>query len=55
MHKTKRELILKLALRSGITLTEEERARVKNCDDATSLDQWLINALTSKTTAELFA
>jgi hypothetical protein len=54
-HEAKREMIVKLALRAGIALTEEERARIEKCDDLATLDRWIDNALTSKTAVELFA
>ena len=55
MHKAKREMIFKLALRAGIALAEEDRARIEKCEDLAMLDRWIDNALTTKTAAELFA
>ena len=55
MHQAKREVIVKLALRAGITLAEEDRVRIEECEDLAMLDRWIDSALTSKTAAELFA
>jgi hypothetical protein len=55
MHQEKREMIFKLAVRAGITLAEEDRARIDECEHPAMLDRWLDNALTAKTAAELFA
>jgi hypothetical protein len=55
MHRAKREVVFKLALRAGIALAEEDRARIEKCEDLAMLDRWIDNALTSKTAAELFA
>ena len=55
IYQAKREMIFKLALRAGIALAEEDRARIEECEDLAMLDRWIDNALTSKTAAELFA
>ena len=49
------ELILKLVARNGLVLSDDERARINACADLTTLDRWFDNAVTAKTTAELFA
>ena len=46
--------LLKLIARAGLTLSEEERARIDGCDDPAVLDRWLDNAYGAKTAADLF-
>ena len=46
--------LLKLVARTGLTLGDEERARIDACDDPAMLDRWLDNAFGAKTAADLF-
>jgi len=46
--------LLKLIARMGITLGEEERARIEACDDPAVLDRWVDHAIGAKTAADLF-
>jgi hypothetical protein len=46
--------LFKLIARAGLTLGEEERARIEGCDDPAVLDRWLDNAIEAKTAADLF-
>lgn len=48
----KRDALLRLLSRRGITLTEQDRARVSACDDEGMLDRWFDNALAATTAAE---
>jgi hypothetical protein len=49
-----REALLRLIARAGLTLTEDDHARIQACDDPTMLDQWVENVLGAKTTADVF-
>ena len=51
----KRDTLLRLLARAGITLTEDEAARVKACDDPALLDQWVDNVLGAKTASDVLA
>ena len=50
-----REALLRLVARAGITLTDDDRARIQSCDDAPTLDRWVDNVLGAKTAAEVLA
>jgi hypothetical protein len=50
----KRDALLRLLARAGITLTDEDRARVQACRDAVTLDRWVENVLGAKTAADVF-
>jgi hypothetical protein len=39
--------------RAGLALTEDDRARIRACDDPTILDQWVENVLGAKTAADV--
>ncbi len=58
-HKGKldglREALLRLIARVGISLTEDDRARIQACDDATTLDRWVENAVGAKNAAEVLS
>jgi hypothetical protein len=49
-----REVLVRLAARAGITLTEGDRARIEACEDAATLDQWVENVLGAKRAADVF-
>ena len=46
--------LLKHVERAGLVLGDEDRARIEGCDDAVLIGQWLDNAFTAKTSADLF-
>jgi predicted transposase/invertase (TIGR01784 family) len=50
-----REALLRLIARAGISLTEDDRARIQACADATTLDRWLDNVLGAKTASDVFS
>jgi hypothetical protein len=43
-----REALLRLVARAGITLTDDDRARIHACDDPATLDRWIENVLGAK-------
>ncbi|EYF05383.1 Rpn family recombination-promoting nuclease/putative transposase [Chondromyces apiculatus] len=51
----KRETLLRLLGRAGLSLTEEERARVQGCSDPAILDRWLENVFGARTVAEVLS
>ena len=51
--KGRREALLRLVARVGITLTDDDRARIQACDDVTTLDRWVDNVLGAKTAADV--
>jgi hypothetical protein len=53
--KGKRDTLLRLLAHAGITLTEDEVARVKACDDPTLLDRWVENVLGAKTASDVLS
>jgi len=50
-----REAIVRLVARAGIALTEDDRARIRACDDAEVLDRWVENVLGAKSAADVFS
>jgi hypothetical protein len=50
-----REALLRLIGRTGIALSDGERARVQTCDDPATLEQWIENVLTAKTAADILS
>jgi len=48
----KREALVRLLARAGLTLTDNDRARIQACSDAPTLDRWLDNVLGAKTVAD---
>jgi hypothetical protein len=44
-----REALLRLIGRTGITLSEDDRARIQTCEDTATLDRWIENVLGAKT------
>lgn len=51
----KRDTLLRLLARAEITLTEDEAARVKACDDPALLDRWVDNVLGAKTASDVLS
>jgi hypothetical protein len=50
-----RDALLRLLARAGITLTENDHARIQACTDAATLDRWVENILGAKTAADVFS
>jgi hypothetical protein len=50
----KRDALLRLLARTGIALSENDHARVQNCTDVATLDQWFDNAVGAKTAHDVF-
>ncbi|AUX44409.1 hypothetical protein SOCE26_058730 [Sorangium cellulosum] len=50
-----REALLRLVARAGIPLTEDERARIRACDDTVTLERWIDNVLGAKTAADVLS
>jgi hypothetical protein len=51
----KRDALLRLFARRGLTPTEEERRRISACTEVATLDRWFDDALVAKTSAEVFS
>src|SRR5580700_3806432 len=51
--KAKRDAVLRLLMRAGIILTDDERARILACTDPATLDRWFDNALGAKSGADV--
>ncbi len=51
----KRGALTRLITRLNVNLSDEDRARIAECNDASTLDRWFDNALGAKTSAEVFA
>jgi predicted transposase/invertase (TIGR01784 family) len=51
----KRDALLRLLARRGLTPTEEERGRISACTEVATLDRWFDDALVAETLAELFS
>ena len=53
--KARRDTLLRLLVRAGISLTADESARIGACVDPQTLDQWFDRALTAKTSTDVFS
>lgn len=53
--KGKRDTLLRFLSRAGIALTEDERERIRTCEDPAMLDRWVDNVIGAKTAADIFA
>ncbi len=51
----KRTALLRLVVRAGLVLAEDDRARVAACAEEATLDRWFDNALVAKTLSEVFS
>jgi predicted transposase/invertase (TIGR01784 family) len=51
----KRDTLLRLLVRAGIALTEDDRTRIQACNDADTLDRWVANVLGAKTASEVLS
>ncbi|WP_211365344.1 hypothetical protein [Polyangium fumosum] len=51
----KRDALLRLLARAGLSLAEDDRARIEACMDTETLDRWVENVLGAKTTRDVFA
>jgi hypothetical protein len=50
-----RDALLRLLARAGITLTDDDRARIQACTDTATLDRWIENILGAKTAADVLS
>jgi hypothetical protein len=50
-----RDALFQLLAHAGITLTEEERARIQACTEPETLDRWLKNVLGAKSAADVLS
>jgi predicted transposase/invertase (TIGR01784 family) len=53
--EAKRDAVLRLLMRAGVVLTDEDRARILGCAGVATLDRWFDNALGAKTAADVFS
>jgi hypothetical protein len=53
--KGKREALLRLITRAGVSLDERDRARILACTDGATLDRWLDNVLGAKSGADILS
>ena len=51
----KRDTLLRLLARAGIALSEGERARIRACTDASTLDRWIDNVLGAKSASDVIS
>jgi len=51
----RRDTLLRLLVRAGIAITEDDRTRIQACLDAATLDRWVDNVLGAKTAAEVLS
>ncbi len=50
-----RDALLRLIARAGLTVTDAERGRILACSDRATLDRWVENVLSAKTTADVLS
>jgi hypothetical protein len=50
-----RQSLLRVAARRGITLTQDDLARIARCVDEATLERWLDNAIEAKTASDVFS
>ena len=53
--KGRRDALLRLLARAGISLTEDERARIQACTDVATLDQGFDNVIGAKKAADVLS
>jgi PD-(D/E)XK nuclease family transposase len=51
--EARRETLVRLLMRAGIALTEDERARIEACIDTETLDRWIDHVFGAKTAADV--
>jgi predicted transposase/invertase (TIGR01784 family) len=51
--KARRDTLLRLLLRAGVALTDDDRARIQACADVAILDRWIDNTFGAKTTVDV--
>jgi hypothetical protein len=44
-----RDALQRLIARAGISLSDDDRSRIRACDDAATLDRWIENIIGAKT------
>ncbi len=50
-----RDALLRLVVRAGLTLSENDRARIQACEDTATLDRWIESVLGAKTAADVLS
>jgi hypothetical protein len=45
IREGKRDTLLRIVERAGIALADDDRARIRACDDIATLDRWIDNSL----------
>jgi hypothetical protein len=50
-----RDVLLRLVVRAGITLTDDDRGRVHACTDLATLDRWIDNVMGAKSAADVLS
>jgi hypothetical protein len=53
--KGKRDTLLRLLARAGISLSDDDRTRIQACTDAATLDRWVDNVLGAKTAIDVLS
>jgi predicted transposase/invertase (TIGR01784 family) len=53
--KGRRDTLLRLLVRTGIALTDDDRARIQACTSETTLDRWIDNVFGAKTAADVLS
>jgi predicted transposase/invertase (TIGR01784 family) len=53
--KARRDTLLRLLVRAGIALAEEDRGRIQACTDAATLDRWIDNVFGAKSAADVLS
>jgi predicted transposase/invertase (TIGR01784 family) len=53
--KARRNTLLRLLVRAGIALTEEDHGRIQACTDAATLDRWIDNVFSAKSADDVLS
>jgi predicted transposase/invertase (TIGR01784 family) len=53
--EARRDTLLRLLVRAGLALTEEDRGRIQTCTDAVALDRWIDNVFGAKSAADVLS
>ena len=53
--KGRRDTLLRLLVRAGISLADDDHARIRTCSSETTLDRWIDNVFGAKTAADVLA
>ena len=52
--EAERNTLLRLSNRTGIALSDADRARIETCTDLATLERWIDNVISAKTVADVF-